>query len=327
METCCNDLTGATYKYRADGMRVKKVDGLSLDWHVDDQQTGSGHYDDIQSTNKNTTRYYHDGQMGMEEDYTYNVPGGFDVKVTRYALGGRGIEMISQFYNGTAMTNGVTFPLYDGHGNMVSTIRRDSASPYYVVSNVRTYDAWGLIRSGSATDDPAQRYCANLGHRVDNETEGLIYMRARYYEPWTGRFVSEDPALDGWNWIAYANSDPVNRVDRTGRFSLTEEGTAISGAEVAEGSGGGTAVMVKQIAVRGLRNIYEKWAKNVLKEIAPDIDFKSFKKAWHKFKQKEKFDDNADIVLDPRNGDLYIDGGWEDVIGTIFDILEFLGRK
>ncbi|MFN8139628.1 MAG: RHS repeat-associated core domain-containing protein [Fimbriimonadales bacterium] len=222
METCCNDLTGATYKYRADGMRVKKVDGLSLDWHVDDQQTGSGHYDDIQSTNKNTTRYYHDGQMGMEEDYTYNVPGGFDVKVTRYALGGRGIEMISQFHNGTAMTNGVTFPLYDGHGNMVSTIRRDSASPYHVVANVRTYDAWGLVRSGSATDDPAQRYCASLGHRVDNESEGLIYMRARYYEPWTGRFVCEDQTGDGWNWFVYANNDPVGRLDANGNSFILD---------------------------------------------------------------------------------------------------------
>jgi RHS repeat-associated protein len=58
-------------------------------------------------------------------------------------------------------------------------------------------------------------YCANLGHQED-ET-GLVYMRARYYEPTTGRFISEDPARDGVNWYLYADGNPVNRVDSSGR--------------------------------------------------------------------------------------------------------------
>jgi hypothetical protein len=41
-------------------------------------------------------------------------------------------------------------------------------------------------------------------------------MRARYYEPWTGRFISEDPAMDGQNWFAYCSNDPVNRHDPSG---------------------------------------------------------------------------------------------------------------
>jgi RHS repeat-associated protein len=57
-------------------------------------------------------------------------------------------------------------------------------------------------------------YCANLGHQED-ET-GFIYMRARYYEPSTGRFVSEDPARDGVNWYLYADGNAVNRVDASG---------------------------------------------------------------------------------------------------------------
>ncbi len=87
-------------------------------------------------------------------------------------------------------------------------------------------DAWGLVK-GSA--DSEQRYCANFGHRQDDETgtytdgspdgDGLVYMRARYYEPTTGRFVSEDPARDGINWFDYANSDPVNECDQSGKSS------------------------------------------------------------------------------------------------------------
>jgi hypothetical protein len=42
-------------------------------------------------------------------------------------------------------------------------------------------------------------------------------MRARYYEPGSGRFVSEDPARDGMNWFSYVRNDPVNMIDRSGR--------------------------------------------------------------------------------------------------------------
>ena len=71
------------------------------------------------------------------------------------------------------------------------------------------------MRAGSSTGAPGGRYCANLGHQQDDES-GLVYMRARYYEPGSGRFVSEDTARDGWNWFAYCGNDPVGRVDRTG---------------------------------------------------------------------------------------------------------------
>ncbi|MFN8139631.1 MAG: RHS repeat-associated core domain-containing protein [Fimbriimonadales bacterium] len=217
MLTCCNANDGATYMYRADGMRVKKVNGLTLAWHVDDEQTGSGHYDTNQAINKDTTRFYYDGQMAMEEDYTYTTINGVQLDVTRYGLGARGIDFMEKFHSGSSTA--VMFPLYDGHGNMISTVARSgSGNSSFTVSNSRTYDVWGGIRSGNTGGDPAQRYCASLGHRVDDESEGLIYMRARYFEPWTGRFTSEDPARQGANWFVYCGSDPVNRADATGKF-------------------------------------------------------------------------------------------------------------
>jgi hypothetical protein len=52
---------------------------------------------------------------------------------------------------------------------------------------------------------------------VQDDESGLTYMRARYYEPWTGRFVSEDPSMDGYNWYRYCENDPVNRADANGK--------------------------------------------------------------------------------------------------------------
>ncbi|HRF60478.1 MAG TPA: hypothetical protein PLH94_11280, partial [Fimbriimonadaceae bacterium] len=69
---------GATYTYRADGMRIKKVTGLQLAWiEVEDEEAGgtSGFYDEIQNVNYPTYRYRYDGQMCFEDDYTVNVPG------------------------------------------------------------------------------------------------------------------------------------------------------------------------------------------------------------------------------------------------------------
>ncbi len=99
---------------------------------------------------------------------------------------------------------------------MIATLGRSENSPYFGVADLRSYDVWGAVRSGSTTGDPKQRYCANLGHVQDDES-GLIYMRARYYEPWTGRFISEDPANDGWNWFVYGGNNPVEYGDYSGR--------------------------------------------------------------------------------------------------------------
>jgi len=114
------------------------------------------------------------------------------------------------------------FPIYDGHGNLKCTLTRSGSSPWYTISNSRSYDVWDGVRDGSATGDPNTRYCANLGHKQDDES-GLIYMRARYYEPGTGRFISQDPAMDGLNWFSLAACNPITTVDPGGTFSVPEK--------------------------------------------------------------------------------------------------------
>ncbi len=62
------------------------------------------------------------------------------------------------------------------------------------------------------------------GRELDTET-GLYYMRARYYDPGTSRFVSEDPiGLDGGiNVYAYAGNNPVTYRDPFGLEGEQEE--------------------------------------------------------------------------------------------------------
>ena len=54
-----------------------------------------------------------------------------------------------------------------------------------------------------------------FGVYFDKET-GNIYLRARYYDPGVGRFISEDPARAEGNWYVYCMNNPINRIDPWG---------------------------------------------------------------------------------------------------------------
>ena len=78
-----------------------------------------------------------------------------------------------------------------------------------------TYDAYG----DTSIIGTFLNSFAYTGAVIDPET-GLYYMNARYYDPQTGRFISQDSYRgDGevfWHLYAYCNGDPVNFVDPTG---------------------------------------------------------------------------------------------------------------
>ena len=81
--------------------------------------------------------------------------------------------------------------------------------------------------------------------QLDSET-GLYYMRARYYDPQLGRFVSEDPIglAGGINVYLYAGDNPVNGRDPSGELchplpTLRSDPAAASAGQCDGGGGGG----------------------------------------------------------------------------------------
>ena len=73
------------------------------------------------------------------------------------------------------------------------------------------YDSFGN-NSGSART----RY-GYTGRERDPDT-GMLYYRARFYDPQVGRFIGEDPlGFDGgMNWYSYVENDPINDSDPAG---------------------------------------------------------------------------------------------------------------
>jgi RHS repeat-associated protein len=83
--------------------------------------------------------------------------------------------------------------------------------------NKYAYTPYGQIVNEVQTIPQPFKFVGQYG--VMTETNGFYYMRARYYDPTVGRFISEDPSgFDGWdvNLYAYVGGNPVLRIDPQG---------------------------------------------------------------------------------------------------------------
>ena len=99
------------------------------------------------------------------------------------------------------------------------------------VDATQRFDAWGNKTASTGTQ-PRFGYTG----REPDET-GLVFYRARYYDPASGRFTQRDPiGLDGGlNPYAYVSGNPTNYIDPSGEFGIPG---AIAGALLGGISGG-----------------------------------------------------------------------------------------
>ena len=123
-----------------------------------------------------------------------------------------GLDLISQ--QDSTVTN---YLLTDGLGSTrLLTNKIGDVTGRYV------YDVFGAERTYSGTDQTDFTFA---GEQMD-KTSGLQYLRARYYDPEDGRFISVDPiqynpySIQTYNRYVYGLNNPIKFIDPKGESVL-----------------------------------------------------------------------------------------------------------
>ncbi|MBU3950422.1 MAG: hypothetical protein KJ826_19660 [Proteobacteria bacterium] len=153
---------------------------------------------------------------GVETRYIYDAGGNLLAEadnnnvITRYYIYGQGLMAMvtpsDQVYCYHYNTIGSTVAMTDSSQNIV---------------NKYAYDEFGNINNEVEAVPQPFKYVGQFG--VMAEPNGFYYMRARYYDPQVGRFISEDPiGFDGGdvNLMAYVGNNPTNLIDPNGELAF-----------------------------------------------------------------------------------------------------------
>jgi RHS repeat-associated protein len=197
--------TIAAYGYNEGGIRTRKTEGDVTTTYLVDSHNPTGYAQVLEETTGGT--------------------------IATYIIGD---DVIAQH----TAADGFEYLLYDGHGSTRQLV--DSAGN---IVDSYGYDAYGVQTSGGS--ETSLRYC---GEQYDSSLS-QYYLRARYYDQSNGRFTSLDPYSgntsdpQSLHKYTYCHSDPMNRLDPTGRFSLGEQLCSISLVNILVGLLIGAAVL------------------------------------------------------------------------------------
>ncbi|GLC30966.1 peptidoglycan-binding protein [Clostridium omnivorum] len=118
--------------------------------------------------------------------------------------------------------------MYDGRGSVAQL-----TNSLGQVKDKYSYDPFGNINHGGPLGNSEAHFQSFFGFNGEeyNNISGLQYLRARYYEADTGRFLTRDSYLGSLteplslNRYAYTNNNPVMNIDPSGhrRLSVTGE--------------------------------------------------------------------------------------------------------
>ena len=110
-----------------------------------------------------------------------------------------------------------TYYVTDMHGNVVQLLDESGN-----VTKTYEYDSFGNEVKPEKKDENPYRYC---GEYYDKETEE-VYLRARYYQPSVGRFITRDTYTGESNeplslhLYTYCENDGVNAWDPSGHYKI-----------------------------------------------------------------------------------------------------------
>ena len=144
---------------------------------------------------------------GATTTYVWDVAGGLPRLLSdgthKFVWGASGLA-----YN---LTLGASPTVETYHADQIGSIREITNADGSVRTTYLT-DEYGNRTSVHGTDDQPFQF---TGEQVDPET-GFVYLRARYYDPAAGRFVTRDPISGGNNRYSYSDNNPIDWTDRNG---------------------------------------------------------------------------------------------------------------
>ncbi len=150
-----------------------------------------------------TTYYIYDaaGRLLAEADSSKNI--------TRYYIYGAGLlAMVT-----AATPNQVFCYHFNPTGSTIAITNQNG-----VMVNKYAYDPFGNILGKEESIPQPFKFIGQFGVMYEYDL-GFYYMKARYYSPSLGRFISEDPigfAGGDVNLCAYVGNNPINQIDPFG---------------------------------------------------------------------------------------------------------------
>lgn len=127
----------------------------------------------------------------------------------------RGTNLVAKYNYCNGVKSEYTYYTQNAHGDVVNLTDETGA-----VTKSYAYDAFGVEQNIDNSDTNAFRYC---GEYFDAET-GTVYLRARYYDPSIGRFISRDSFAGrvsdslSFNKYTYCHNNPIAFSDPQGLY-------------------------------------------------------------------------------------------------------------
>lgn len=232
-----------TYQYDADGNQIKeseRVSGTETNSTYDPAGRLSGY---IKREN---------GQVTLEQINQYNGSGARiqkaeDGDITNYFYSQGGV-----LYTEDGNGKGTSLNLQGRTGNVIATAREEAGVESYYYYHKNPNGSTTNLRDASGTSIVSYQYtdfgetsiygdtdfyneiCYNGA--IYDESTGLYYLSARYYDPEDGRFLSRDSYRGNatnsmtWHLYAYCANNPINYEDPSGHVAISRIVGGIVGA-------------------------------------------------------------------------------------------------